>query len=147
MCDLSRRLPSERHFVELERDASMTEDQRLEAALARLTAALASLEAVAGRACRPGPPQEPARSDQDHDDLGSNRSKVMNVIDFNELERDAGGKPVSTFPHPALDGELDRAVAKAERLTAASEEVSRVLRVAIEALSAMVSRSEGSTED
>ena len=27
----------------------------------------------------------------------------MNVIDFKSLERDAGGKPVSTFPHPALD--------------------------------------------
>ena len=26
----------------------------------------------------------------------------MNVIDFNILERDAGGKPLHTFPHPAL---------------------------------------------
>jgi hypothetical protein len=26
----------------------------------------------------------------------------MNVIDSKSLERDAGGKPVSTFPHPAL---------------------------------------------
>jgi hypothetical protein len=25
-----------------------------------------------------------------------------NVIDSNKLERDAGGKPVRTFPHPAL---------------------------------------------
>jgi hypothetical protein len=27
----------------------------------------------------------------------------MNVIDSMSLERDAGGKPVSTFPHPALE--------------------------------------------
>jgi hypothetical protein len=26
----------------------------------------------------------------------------MNVIDSNILERDAGGKPLHTFPHPAL---------------------------------------------
>jgi hypothetical protein len=26
----------------------------------------------------------------------------MNVIDSHNLERDAGGKPVPTFPHPAL---------------------------------------------
>jgi hypothetical protein len=38
----------------------------------------------------------------DHDDFGSNRSKIMNVIDSNILERDAGGKPLHTFPHPAL---------------------------------------------
>jgi hypothetical protein len=38
----------------------------------------------------------------DHDEFGSNRSKLMNVIDFKVLERDAGGKPASTFPHPAL---------------------------------------------
>ncbi|MBN8958165.1 MAG: hypothetical protein J0H17_16600, partial [Rhizobiales bacterium] len=37
----------------------------------------------------------------DHDDFGSNRSKVI-VIDSNILERDAGGKPLHTFPHPAL---------------------------------------------
>jgi len=30
------------------------------------------------------------------------QSKIMNVIDSNKLERDAGGKPVPTFPHPAL---------------------------------------------
>jgi acetyl-CoA C-acetyltransferase len=63
----------------------------------------------------------------DHDDFGSNRSKIMsetsdisdvsnNVIDSNKLERDsadkftqsasnliAPGKPVPTFPHPALE--------------------------------------------
>ncbi|MDQ6867606.1 MAG: hypothetical protein M3178_04090 [Pseudomonadota bacterium] len=38
----------------------------------------------------------------DHDDFGLNQSKIMNVIDSKSLERDAGGKPVSTFPHPAL---------------------------------------------
>ncbi|MGB8278682.1 MAG: hypothetical protein WCF20_12225 [Methylovirgula sp.] len=49
----------------------------------------------------------------DHDDFGLNQSKVMietsdisdvsrNVIDSHNLERDAGGKPVPTFPHPAL---------------------------------------------
>jgi hypothetical protein len=38
----------------------------------------------------------------DHDDFGLNQSKIMNVIDSKSLERDAGGKPGSTFPHPAL---------------------------------------------
>ncbi|MGP0057688.1 MAG: hypothetical protein ACLPID_00155 [Beijerinckiaceae bacterium] len=38
----------------------------------------------------------------DHDDFGLIQSKIMNVIDSNSLERDAGGKPVPTFPHPAL---------------------------------------------
>jgi hypothetical protein len=42
------------------------------------------------------------RSRLDHDDFGSNRSKIINVIDSNILERDAGGKPLHTFPHPAL---------------------------------------------
>ncbi len=48
---------------------------------------------------------------------GLNQSKVMietsdisdvsrNVIDSNDLERDAGGKPVPTFPHPALAGRI-----------------------------------------
>ncbi|WP_210162187.1 nickel/cobalt transporter [Methyloferula stellata] len=40
---------------------------------------------------------------QDHDDFGFNQSKIMNVIDSYRLERDAGGKPVPTFPHPALE--------------------------------------------
>jgi hypothetical protein len=39
----------------------------------------------------------------DHDDFGSIQSKIMNVIDSNIVERDAGGKPLHTFPHPALD--------------------------------------------
>ncbi len=38
---------------------------------------------------------------QDHDDFGSNRSKVI-VIGSNKLERDSHEKPVSTFSHPAL---------------------------------------------
>jgi hypothetical protein len=44
----------------------------------------------------------------DHDDFGLNQSKIMNVIDSNNLERDAGGKPVPTFPHPALEGREGR---------------------------------------
>jgi hypothetical protein len=31
----------------------------------------------------------------------------MNVIDSNILERDAGGKPLHTFPHPALRGKTE----------------------------------------
>jgi predicted ATP-grasp superfamily ATP-dependent carboligase len=38
----------------------------------------------------------------DHDDIGLNQSKIMNLTDFKSLERDASGKVVSTFPHPAL---------------------------------------------
>ncbi len=38
----------------------------------------------------------------DHDDFGLNQSKVTNAIDSNRLERDASGKPLHTFPHPAL---------------------------------------------
>jgi pimeloyl-ACP methyl ester carboxylesterase len=45
-----------------------------------------------------------SRAPQDHDDLGSNQSKIMNVIDSNILERDAGGEPLHTFPHPTLAG-------------------------------------------
>jgi len=30
----------------------------------------------------------------------------MNVVDSKSLERDAGGKPASTFPHPALEFRL-----------------------------------------
>jgi hypothetical protein len=46
----------------------------------------------------------PPASSLDHDDFGLNPSKIMNVIESKSLERDAGGKPVSTFPHPALAG-------------------------------------------
>jgi NADH-quinone oxidoreductase subunit M len=38
----------------------------------------------------------------DHDDFGSSRSEVVYVIDSRDSERDAGGKPVSAFPRPAL---------------------------------------------
>ncbi len=34
-------------------------------------------------------------------DIGLKQSNVMNVIGSIELERDAGGKVASTFPHPA----------------------------------------------
>jgi hypothetical chaperone protein len=37
----------------------------------------------------------------DHDDFRSNRSKIRNVIDAGSSERDAGGKVVSTVPHPS----------------------------------------------
>jgi hypothetical protein len=37
----------------------------------------------------------------DHDDFGSIRSEIMDVIDSKVLERDAGARPVSTFPRPA----------------------------------------------
>ncbi|MGO9134033.1 MAG: penicillin-binding protein 1C [Methylovirgula sp.] len=37
----------------------------------------------------------------DHDDFGLDQSKVVNVIDSKNKERDAGGKPGTTFPHPA----------------------------------------------
>jgi hypothetical protein len=43
----------------------------------------------------------PAKILLDHDDLGLNQSKVI-VIFSKSLARDAGGKPASTFPHPAL---------------------------------------------
>ena len=43
----------------------------------------------------------------DHDDFGLIPSKIMNVIDSKNLARDAGGKPVSTLPHPALGTRRD----------------------------------------
>jgi hypothetical protein len=45
--------------------------------------------------------RQPWTATPDHDDLGLNQSKII-VIDSNKLERDAGGKPVPTFPHRAL---------------------------------------------
>jgi hypothetical protein len=36
----------------------------------------------------------------DRDDFGSNRSKVINVIDSNRLERDAGEKVLTLFLVP-----------------------------------------------
>ena len=44
---------------------------------------------------------DPGRT-QDHDDFGSNRSKIMNVIDSNSLEHDVVRKPLRTFRHHAL---------------------------------------------
>jgi hypothetical protein len=43
-----------------------------------------------------------AKEPPDRDDFGLNQSKLMNVIGSKSLELDAGGKPVSTIPHPAL---------------------------------------------
>jgi len=37
-----------------------------------------------------------------HDDFGLNPSKIIKLIDSKGLERDAGRKPGSTFPHPAF---------------------------------------------
>jgi hypothetical protein len=36
----------------------------------------------------------------DHDDFGSNQSKIMTVIDSNILERDAGGNRYTLFLIP-----------------------------------------------
>ena len=47
----------------------------------------------------------------DHDDFGLNRSKVINVIDSKSVERDAGGKPVPTFPHPAPQPRQEKSLA------------------------------------
>jgi tetratricopeptide (TPR) repeat protein len=44
----------------------------------------------------------PRRATLDHDDFGSNRSKIMNVIDSNKLEHDVVRKPLRTFRHHAL---------------------------------------------
>src|SRR5689334_10378274 len=38
----------------------------------------------------------------DHDEFGSSRSKLINVIDSNIVARDSREKPVPTFSHPAL---------------------------------------------
>ncbi|HEY1735776.1 MAG TPA: prolyl oligopeptidase family serine peptidase, partial [Methylovirgula sp.] len=44
----------------------------------------------------------PTQNTLDHDAVGSDRSKGMNVIDSKNLERDSREKPGSTFSHPAL---------------------------------------------
>ncbi len=70
---------------------------------------LAAVLALALLSADTGPPV------LDHDDFGLNQSKIIreasdisevsnNVIDSNSLERDAGGKPRRSFPHPALGG-------------------------------------------
>ena len=38
----------------------------------------------------------------DHDEFGSNRSEFIKRYRFKTLERDVGGKPLRTFPHPAV---------------------------------------------
>ena len=38
----------------------------------------------------------------DRDDFRLDQSKIMTAIYFNSLERDSSGKPLHTFPHPAL---------------------------------------------
>jgi hypothetical protein len=60
---------------------------------------------------KPAASETPPRvkSGLDHDDFGLIQSKIMNVIDSKDLERDAGGKPVPTFPHPALGSQMNRA--------------------------------------
>jgi hypothetical protein len=50
-----------------------------------------------------GPVNSPRQCFLDHDDFGLNQAKIINVIDSKCLERDAGAKPGSTFPHPALE--------------------------------------------
>ena len=52
-------------------------------------------------------PSKPA-SRTNHDDVGLEQSNIMNVIDSQRLERDAGGKPLRTFPRPALFDLLPR---------------------------------------
>ena len=50
-----------------------------------------------------GPEDGPILSNPtDHDDFGLKQSKVINVIADINLELDAGGKVVPTFPHPTL---------------------------------------------
>ncbi|MDR3407088.1 MAG: hypothetical protein P4L68_01155, partial [Methylovirgula sp.] len=47
--------------------------------------------------------EAPALPALDHDDFGSNRSKIMNVIDSKNSKRDFSEKPESTFSHSALE--------------------------------------------
>jgi phosphatidylethanolamine/phosphatidyl-N-methylethanolamine N-methyltransferase len=73
----------------------MHEDLKREIALAK------------ARLCRPDKAHRPAaraakpKPALDHDDVGLRQSNIMNVIDSKKLERDASGKPLRTFPHPA----------------------------------------------
>ena len=61
-----------------------------------------SRAAEAARLMRAAAPEKPADPPLDHDEFGSNRPKLMNVIDSLGLARDSREKPVSTFSHPAL---------------------------------------------
>src|SRR5690606_25297876 len=42
-----------------------------------------------------------ASLDLDRDEVGSDRPDFIDAIYYKEIERDAGGKPLHTFPHPA----------------------------------------------
>jgi len=59
--------------------------------------------------------------------------------------RDVG--PPMRAAEPDLGGALEEAVSKVERLEAANEEVSRLLKVTIDVLAAILSRQAESTED
>lgn len=50
--------------------------------------------------CPPGANAMQFTRQLDHDDFGSIQFEVINVIDSLKLERDTGGKPVPTSPHP-----------------------------------------------
>ena len=51
----------------------------------------------------------------DRDDFRLIQSKIMTAIYLNRLERDFSGKPLHTFPHPALET-LSGAVGSPDRL-------------------------------
>ena len=61
--------------------------------------------ALGGEAAVTRPASSAAVVTSDHDDFGLNPSKIMNVIEGKSLKRDAGGQPVSPFPHPATGKE------------------------------------------
>ncbi len=67
-------------------------------------------EAFLGRCAAYDAALKAGRTTLDHDDPGSNPSKVMNVIYPSSPERDAGGKPVPAFLRPALAAALARNV-------------------------------------
>lgn len=69
-----------------------------------VTAALAAAggsSSVCSLELRPGKPI--GFGSLDHDEVGLKQSNFINVIDSNKSERDASGKPLYTFPHPALE--------------------------------------------
>lgn len=67
------------------------------ALLAHLPGAGFSALSTFGENHLPGAPAAP-----DQDDFRLKQPKIMNLIDSNNLVRDASEKPVPTFPHPAL---------------------------------------------
>ncbi len=70
----------------------------------RATYARAGMGGLDGGMLRAGDllPLATTAAPQDHDDLGSNRSKGEDVIDSKDSERYLREKPASTFSHPAL---------------------------------------------